>query len=133
MRLLLADNKVWLRSALRLLLEHEANVEVVGEVIETHTLPLFVARLRPDLLFLDWQLPGLTTNDARHQILDTVHAIDPELYIIALINDDNAEMCIFLGADAYISNAEPPEQILAVLRQAANARLKRRSQAAYHY
>ena len=123
MRALLADAQVWLRSALRLLLEHEANVEVVGEAGNILTLPLSISRLRPDLLFLDWQLPGLYTNSARQRLLNTVRTIDPHLYIIALTNDDSATSCLLLGADAFINKAEPPEQVLTVLRQAEKRKL----------
>ena len=130
MRVLLADDRVWLRSALRLLLEHEANVEVVGEAGSIRALPLFVSRLRPDLLFLDWQLPGLEINSARQKFMDTLRAIDPNLYIVALTNDDNAVGSLLLGADAFVNKAEPPEQILAVLKQAANRKLSSRGQTA---
>lgn len=118
MRALIADDRVWLRSALRLLLEHEANVEVVGEAGSIRTLPLYVSRLRPDLLFLDWYLPGLEVQSARQQFMDSVRAIDPNLYIVALINDDSAKGALLSSADAVINKAEPPEQILAIMRQA---------------
>lgn len=131
MRVLLADDQVWLRSALRLLLEHEANVEVVGEAENIRTLPLFVNRLRPDLLFLDWQLPGLDIDSARQRLLDTMRAIVPHLYIIALTNDDNAKSCLWLGADAFVNKAEPPERILTVLRQVASRKLSSLDQAAH--
>jgi DNA-binding NarL/FixJ family response regulator len=124
MRVLLADNRVWLRSALRLLLEHEANVEVVGEVANTEALPRSISQLRPDLLFLDWQLPGIEANSARQFLLDKVRAIQPHLYIIALTNDlineaNGNYRQSMLGADAYVSKAEPPERLLTVLRQVA--------------
>ncbi len=128
MRVLLADSRVWLRSALRLLLEHEANVEVVGEVANTEALPRSISQLRPDLLFLDWQLPGLETHSARQFLLNKVRAIQPHLYIIALTNDltndhngdhSGSNRQPLLGADAYVSKAEPPERLLTVLRQAA--------------
>jgi DNA-binding NarL/FixJ family response regulator len=119
MRVLIADDRVSLRSALRLLLEHEANVEVVGEAGSIRTLPLCVSRLRPDLLFLDWHLPGLEAHSARQKFMDAVRAIDPNLYIVALINDDSAKGTAMSGADAFVNKAEPPEKILAIMRQAA--------------
>lgn len=121
MRVLLADDQVWLRSALRLLLEHEANMEVVGEAENSWALPPLVTRLRPDLLFLDWQLAGLDTNHARRQLLDTLRAIHPSMYIVALTNDDNTSSRQLLGADAYVNKAEPPERILAVLHRAMHS------------
>jgi DNA-binding NarL/FixJ family response regulator len=120
MRVLLADDQAWLRSALRLLLEHQTNVEVVGETGNVRMLPLYVNHLHPDLLFLDWQLPELDTNNARQQLLTSLRSIDPNLYIIALTNDENIRSCLLLGADAFVNKAEPPEKILAVLRLAAS-------------
>jgi DNA-binding NarL/FixJ family response regulator len=130
MRILLADHRASLRSALRLLLEQEAQIEVVGEAGNVGALPHFVSRLRPDLLFLDWHLPGLESHSTRQHFLDAVRAIDPNLYIIALTNDDNAISCLSLGADAYVNKAEPPEQILAVLRQAVSRELSPPAQSA---
>jgi DNA-binding NarL/FixJ family response regulator len=118
MRVLLADDQVWLRSALRLLLEHETNIEVVGEAENLRALPPTVNRLRPDLIFLDWQLPGIDTNGARRRLLDALRLLHPHLYIVALINDDNTTSSQLLGADAYVNKAEPPERIASVLRRA---------------
>jgi DNA-binding NarL/FixJ family response regulator len=119
MRVLIADDRVWLRSALRLLLEHEANVEVVGEAGSIRALPLCVSHLHPDLLFLDWHLPGLEIHSARQKFIDTVRAIEPDLFIVALINDDSARESLLSGADAFINEAEPPDQILVITGRAA--------------
>jgi DNA-binding NarL/FixJ family response regulator len=128
MRVLLADDRVSLRSALRLLLEHEVNAKVVGETGSVHSLPLFVSRLRPDLLFLDWQLSGLEINSVRQKLMNTIRAIDPNLYIVALTNDERAISSNLLSADAFVNRAEPPERILTVLQQAASQKLNSRSQ-----
>ena len=77
-----------------------------------------VNRLHPDLLFLDWQLPGLDTNSARQRLLDILHSIHPQMYIVALINDVNSNSRQLLGADAYVNKAEPPERVVTVLRRA---------------
>jgi len=123
MRAVLADDQSWLRSALRLLLEHETNVEVVEEVESIRTLPLSVSRARPDLLFLDWRLPGLETNGAHQLLMNDMREIDPTLYIIALIADDNDKNCLLFGADAFVNKAESPERIHSVLQQALNRKL----------
>ena len=102
MRVLLADDQVWLRSALRLLLENEANTEVVGEAGNARALALLVPRLQPELLFLDWQLPGLDTNSARHHLITSLRKDDPRLFIIALTNDDKNPVCLRMGADAIV-------------------------------
>ena len=131
MRVLIADDQVWLRSALRLLLEHEANIEVVGEAGTLRSLPALIARLHPDLLFLDWQLPGLDTNGARQHLTQVLRASDPQLYIIALTGDDKAQNSVLLGADAFVNRAESPDRILTTVRQVS--RKACRNSAPTHY
>jgi CheY-like chemotaxis protein len=62
--------------------------------------------------------------------VDTVRAIDPLLYIIALTTNDNAERCILLGANAVVNKAEPPERLLSVLHEAVHRKLNYRGQRA---
>lgn len=118
MRVILADDQVWLRSALRLLLEHESNTEIVGEAGNARALALLAQRLHPELLFLDWQLPGLDTISARHHLISMLREHFPELFIIALTNDDKNAISLPFGADAFVNRAEPPDRILSVVRQA---------------
>jgi DNA-binding NarL/FixJ family response regulator len=59
MRVLLADDQPALRSAVRFLLEQEPDLSIVGEVGDVAGLMERVAALHPDLLLLDWELPGL--------------------------------------------------------------------------
>jgi CheY-like chemotaxis protein len=83
-------------------------------------IPSLVTQLRPDLLFLDWQLTGFDSNATRQRILATLRVQDPALYIIALTNDDGMQSCLRLGAYAFINRAESPDHILATVHQAAN-------------
>lgn len=133
MRALLVDDQIWLRAALRLLLEHTGNIEVVGEAANLLSLPYWVCSLRPDLLFLDWQLPGMETARGRQECIASVRAIVPNLYIIALTNDyahntigesntsdEISKNGRLLGADAFVNKAEPPDHIIEILRHAQN-------------
>ena len=63
MRIFLADDQAKARSALRLLLEQEPGLSVVGEATETEDLLAQVQRTQPDLVLLDWELPGLWATD----------------------------------------------------------------------
>ena len=118
MRILLADDQVWLRTALRILFEYSPDYDVVGEAGSVQSLPSLVAQLNPDLLFLDWQLPGLESNSKRQRVIRSLRARQPNLYIIALTDDDRTQTCLLLGANALINRAEAPvpENILATVK-----------------
>lgn len=119
MRVLVADNPVWLRSALRLLLEQEPDVEILGEAGDADALLALAAAHRPDLLLIDWELPGLTSSKRARQVLATLHADHPSLYIIVLSGrPESNRPALAAGANAFVSKADPPETLLAALRKA---------------
>ena len=108
MRILLADDQLEVRSALRLLLEQEADLDIVGEAAEADDLVYQVLMANPDLLLLDWELAGNRTAD----LVARLHAIAPHLRIIALGRLEARRQAIRLGADAFVSKVEPPERLL---------------------
>ena len=112
MRILLAGNQPKVRSALRLLLEQEMGVQVVGEATEAKALLAQVAANGPDLVLLDWELPG-TAED----LLVTLRQTCAELAVIVLSGQLEAEeIALAAGADAFVSKADPPEKLLAAVR-----------------
>jgi len=60
MRAIIADDEPLARERVRVLLAEEADVEVVSECADGTAAVRAVEELRPDLLFLDVQMPGLT-------------------------------------------------------------------------
>jgi DNA-binding NarL/FixJ family response regulator len=112
MRVLLADDQTKVRSALRLLLEQEPGLSVVGEAAEAEDLLAQVETTQPDLVLLDWELPGLRTDDR----LSVLRALCPQLKVIALSGQPEARRAaLSAGADAFVSKGEPPEQLLAAV------------------
>ena len=63
MRITLADNRRKVRFALRALLEQQAEVNVVGEAVDAQNLLAQVAEICPDVILLDWELPGMAADD----------------------------------------------------------------------
>jgi two-component system, LytTR family, response regulator len=57
-RVLLADDEPLGRARLRMLLAEEARIEIVAECADAPTTVAAIEKLRPDLVFLDIQMPG---------------------------------------------------------------------------
>ena len=120
MRVFLADDQLKVRSALRLLLEQEPGLCVVGEATEAEELLTQIKATRPDLMLLDWELPGLalanSVGPGKH-LLSVLHVSYPNLRIIALSGQLEARRAaLAAGADAFVSKGDPPERLLAILR-----------------
>ncbi len=119
MRVLMADDDPQVRSALRLIVEQEAGVALFSEVDNAAMLLKTVEEQRPDLLFLDWELPGLQPPT---QILARLRRGSPRLIVIAMSGRQEADaLALALGADAFVSKTEPPERLLNVLRSCMRA------------
>jgi CheY-like chemotaxis protein len=112
MKILLADDNREVRSALRLLLEQEPLMATVTEAASIQTLLGQLQKNCPNVILLDWELPGLHNSD----FLMTIRTYCPETKIIALSSKFEArQQALAARVDAFVSKAEPPEQILSAL------------------
>jgi DNA-binding NarL/FixJ family response regulator len=111
-RVLLADDQVKVRSALRLLLEQEPDMRVVGEAADATGL-LLATKKDADVVLLDWELPGLPAD----QLLRLLKYERPFLKIVGMSSQPQARLAALdAGAHAFVSKNEPPERVLAVIR-----------------
>jgi DNA-binding NarL/FixJ family response regulator len=112
MRVLLADNDSRICTALSLLLKSHSTLVVAGESPDVDALIHQAKALAPDLILLDWELPG--TPDAA--LLERLRRTSPRPWIIALSGMPESERdALTAGADAFVSKADPPERLLAAL------------------
>ncbi|MCB8924146.1 MAG: response regulator transcription factor [Ardenticatenaceae bacterium] len=119
MRLFLADDQIKVRSALRLLLEQEPDMAVVGEAADATGLLQGVAEKEPELVLLDWELPGLPSS----QLLRLLQYERPSLHIIAMSSrPEVAHLALAAGAHRFLSKSEAPEQVLAIIRSLCSSR-----------
>ena len=109
MRVLLASVHPQMVHALRFVLDQQPTMQVAGEVRHTADLLRAVTDTHPDILLLDWDLPGQP--DA--SLLDSLHAAATQLKVIALGGTVRAGRAArYAGADAYINRGDPPERLM---------------------
>jgi len=90
----------------------EPGVRVVGESADAQNLLTQVEASCPDLVLLDWELPGLEANS----LLSALRAHCPLLKVIALSGRPEArQAALAAGVDAFVSKGDPPEQLLAAV------------------
>ena len=112
MRILLADDRLEVRLALRILLEQETGLEIVEEAGELDSLMIKVKESRPDLILLDWELSNLRVSD----LIPVFRKRFPDVRIIAMSGRPEAsKSAISAGVDAFVSKGENSEKLLAAI------------------
>jgi DNA-binding NarL/FixJ family response regulator len=115
MRVLLADGHPGVRWALRTILAEQPGWTVIGEAFTSQALLAQAQNRRPDLILLEWELPG----SPLEALLAARHSLDFRARIVVLGRGPEAmEVALAAGADAFLSKAEDPDRFLAALRQA---------------
>lgn len=96
-RIVIADDHAMFRAGLRLLIEREASLEIVGEATDTREASWMALDLVPDVLVLDLSMPGGNVVQAIKQILSS----KPTIRIVILtMYDDPAFLRATLAAGA---------------------------------
>ncbi len=67
-RVLIVDDEPLAREGIRLLLESAADIEIAGEATDGPEAVAAIESLRPDLIFLDVQMPGMTGIEVLEQL-----------------------------------------------------------------
>jgi len=117
MKVLIADDQSRVRYALRVLLEQQFGFKIAAEAIDTRQLLHQVETLHPELLLLDWDLPGLNPKN----LMPELHNLCPHLKVIVLTSKSELRQTILAcGVDAFVSKGSPPEALLAAIELCSN-------------
>ncbi len=117
-RLLLVDDHAVVRSGLRMLLENERDVEIVGEASSASEAMESAMKLKPNVILMDIGLPDLSGIDATREIKKRVNDVS----VVALtIHEDEEYFFKMLeaGASGYVPKRAAPEELITAIRAAA--------------
>jgi DNA-binding NarL/FixJ family response regulator len=113
-RILLVDDHAVIRQALRMLLESQPELEVVGDVENGREAVQAVERLNPDVVLMDVVMPGLNGLEATRQIRRS----SPGTKVVMLsgfVDEDQLLDALRSGASGYIiKKSDVSELVLAI-------------------
>jgi DNA-binding NarL/FixJ family response regulator len=115
MRVVIADDHGIVRSGLRLLLEREPDIEVVGEASDGAEARELAIAERPDLAILDVRMPKLTGLQATREIREQA----PEVAVLILsMHDDERYLfeALKAGASGYVLKRQADQDLLDAVR-----------------
>jgi DNA-binding NarL/FixJ family response regulator len=111
------DNEVF-REALELLLGMRSDVQVVGAVGDGAAAVSAAVEHRPDVVLMDYRLPGLDGIQATAQVVEAV----PEVAVVALTasaDDAEREALVEAGAVVCLNKDQELDDIVGAILQAA--------------
>ena len=127
MNIVLADPHQEVRAALRLVLEQQHGLHVVGEARDTLELIGHITRVCPHAVLLDPELHGLQVNrraaiSSLAELVEIIHQLCPTAQVIALSSQPGAEKaCSLAKIEAFFCKSDPPDALLALLEQIQQA------------
>jgi DNA-binding NarL/FixJ family response regulator len=115
MRVLIADDHGIVRSGLRLLLERQDDIEVIGEAADGAEAREMAVRERPDLAILDVKMPTLTGLQATREIKTLAPDVD---VLILSMHDDERYLfeALKAGASGYVLKHEADHYLVDAVR-----------------
>ncbi|WP_159766909.1 response regulator [Streptomyces sp. HM190] len=119
-RVLLADDQALLRSAFRVLVDSEPDMEVVGEASDGAEAARLAKEERADVVLMDIRMPGTDGLAATRMI-----SADPELAHVRVVIlttfevDDYVVRSLRAGASGFLGKGAEPDELLNAIRVAA--------------
>ncbi|WP_425834763.1 response regulator transcription factor [Streptomyces fractus] len=119
-RVLLADDQALLRSAFRVLVDSEPDMQVVGEASDGAEAVRLARSERPDVVLMDIRMPGTDGLTATREI-----SADPELahvHVVMLTTfevDEYVVQSLRAGASGFLGKGAEPDELLGAVRIAA--------------
>ena len=113
MSILIADDELRVRSALRLAIEQEHGMCLCGEAANSREVLPGVARIKPDILLLDWEM----TPAENAGLIAGARRIRPDVKVVALSGlPASRAAAMKAGADYFICKNDATEGLLTILR-----------------
>lgn len=117
-RVLLVDDQQLIRAGLRMLLDAEDGMEVIGEAGDGRAAVTLAAQLVPDVVVMDLRMPGVDGITATSRIMSERPATRV-LVLTTFGDDDHLYPALQAGACGFLLKDAPPTELLNGIRQAA--------------
>ena len=118
LRILLADDHVTVRHGLKLLIDNEPDLKVVGEASDGNEAVQRARELKPDVIVMDISMPGMNGLAATR----TLKKLQPGTAIVTLTrhgDDAYLQELLRAGASGYVLKRSAPTELLHAIRGTA--------------
>ena len=115
-RILIADDQSLVRAGFRLILESQADFEVVGEAADGEEAVAAAKRLRPDVVLMDVRMPRLDGLEATRVVLADGAPACRVIMLTTFDLDEYVYNALRAGASGFLLKDVTPDQLIAAVR-----------------
>ncbi len=118
-RVVVADDQALVRAGLKMVLEAEPDIEVVGEAADGNEVLDVARRVAPDVVLMDIRMPGLDGLEASRRLLA---GADPPKVLVLTTFDEEEYLyeALRAGTSGFLLKVSPPEQLIGAIRTVAD-------------
>ena len=114
------DDQPLIRTGLRTMIEHAADLELVGEAADGEQAVELARRHRPDVVLMDVRMPVLDGIEATRRITSEPDLAGVRVIMLTTFDvDDYVHAAIRAGASGFLLKDAPPEDVLDAIRVVA--------------
>lgn len=119
LRVLLVDDHAVMRAGFRMILEAQDDIVVVGEAADGDAAVAAASTLRPDVICMDVQMPGMDGIEATRRIVADADIAAAVVIVTTFDRDDYLFQALDAGASGFLLKNAGPEDLVTAIRVAA--------------
>lgn len=120
-RIVLVDDHGLIRAGVRMLVESEADMQVVGEAGSGDEALPMLRKLKPDVVLCDFHMPGLSGLEVTERLARSLPEI--RLIMVSVLNEGPIpKRVLAAGAYGYLDKGAPGAELIKAVREVAAGR-----------
>ena len=118
-RVVVADDQLLVRAGLKMVLDAEPDIEVVGEAADGEQVLDVARRTQPDVVLMDIRMPVLDGLEAARRLLAREGA--PRVLVLTTFDEEEyLYEALRAGTSGFLLKVSPPEQLIGAIRTVAD-------------
>ena len=119
-RVLIVDDQALVRTGLRMVLELEPDIDIVGEAADGEQAVTVAAETNPDVILMDVRMPHMDGLEATRRIVGSREQGPRVLILTTFDLDEYVYEALLAGASGFVLKDIPPEQLVEAIRVVAH-------------
>jgi DNA-binding NarL/FixJ family response regulator len=117
-RVVVADDQALVRAGLKMVLEAEDDIDVVGEAADGEEVLKVARNTKPDVVLMDIRMPVLDGLEASRRLLATENP--PKVLVLTTFDEEEyLYEALRAGTSGFLLKVSPPEQLIGAVRTVA--------------